>query len=437
MTHLTLSHHPVLLPSRCHLSRQSSDDDNHMDEDEWFTSYPMRNTPLPPTAQGRLEPATSEQCKDKGKEPLPEYEKSFFVQRPPTLLYEELVGPDRDQPSVDVKMVVLISYPGHRAVHPLLILVPIDLNPPLPTTSDPNPEKLPGSNRYNVDLVLKLVNRLKDLGVDVTVNDQRLRGNVTYRNEKIASFTSLVTSRRERLYSLMSGARDMLVESSKEIAQLTSTEALNIRRLDAESAYSDAALATVRKDLTSSSMESQMRLNRLRNQLPHSASFSAPPLRWFLCPRGPVALRSAPLPATLQKKVPVRLPPNHPLNHVEKRKNHLRSFSVDSESLTDTTTASAALSVVSSASASRRKHLATFLRTLELMVSGLTKAHAGVEKITKKLTSSNTTSVAQAPLVLSYPSSHAIEKAGSTAVKKAASVMVKPIQTLTMSLTLL
>ncbi|KAI8854695.1 hypothetical protein BC829DRAFT_438990 [Chytridium lagenaria] len=137
--------------------------------------------------------------------------------------------------------------------------------------SYPKAERTLGSNRYNIDLVFHLVQRLGDLGVEVTINEGQLKSNVAYRNERLESFTSLVDERRKRLYKTINGVRDMLIDSTNELAMLMGCGAFNIRQLDAETEYTDAALVAVK----------EMR-NRLTSHRHPSSPPAPPPVLWSL-----------------------------------------------------------------------------------------------------------------------------------------------------------
>ncbi|KAI8837315.1 hypothetical protein BC829DRAFT_447717 [Chytridium lagenaria] len=309
-------------PPRRRHSTQGSSDHDPMDEDDAIVHVLSDDEPPSTSNQLRagLEPAKSKQPNDKGKQPLLEYE-------------EELVGPDREH-------AILQRQDGCLSPHILVTVrprVPTVAPPSHPTTLNPEPhrsstvgdskpERKPGSNRYNIDLVFKLAKRLEDLGVEVTVSERRVKSSVAYRTEKIESFTSLIADRRERLYSLMCGARDMHFA---------------IRQLDVQSAYTDAALTAIRKDLTSSAMESQIKANNLREQRT-SRSPPPPPPPPAPAPTLLAASRLTTFPSVpLKRKTPVNLPPNHFLNSVRKKKvSPTSTSSVDSDWLTDTTTAS-------------------------------------------------------------------------------------------------
>ncbi|KAI8829578.1 hypothetical protein BC829DRAFT_450079 [Chytridium lagenaria] len=261
--------------------------------------------------------------------------------------FEKLLGVHRDQAirqraegSLDPRILIT----RRRPVPPAPLTPPACFNPVddaehgrSRSNSDPKTERTLGSNRYNIDLVFHLVQRLGDLGVEVTVNEGRLKSNVAYRNERLESLTSLVDERRKRLYKTINGVRDMLVDSTNELAMLMGCGAFNIRQLDAATEYTDAALVAVRHDLTSCLVNSQMKVKEMRDRLTsrrHPSSPPAPPL----VPLVP----SVPAPrALLKQRSQVRLPLNHPLNNVGKEQLPLtRLSSVDGDSLTDTTTSS-------------------------------------------------------------------------------------------------
>ncbi|KAI8841224.1 hypothetical protein BC829DRAFT_446790 [Chytridium lagenaria] len=343
------------LPSGLHSTR----DPSPMDEDEVF--HAPLDSELNRLKAG-LEPAT-EHSKVKGKEPLPEYEEVFLRPRvDDPCSYEELVGPARNR-------AIIQRQQGCLSPRTLVTVRPkapspsssrdVPPSPCLDGTSDPCSsntnlrEKEPGSNRYNIDAVLSLVERLKNLDVDVVINESKLKSNPTYRNEKLASFTALVDDRRAFLYKTISGVREMLVDATSELQTLLRIRQPTIRHLDNEHAYSDASLVSIRRDWTSVLVESQLKVKEARaKQLTLLQSPPPPP------PPPPALVLATPR----RLSANVRLPPNHPLTP----KKEALAIDLDGESLTDTTTASVGSvsdddnppdprQVIPSASSSRRK----------------------------------------------------------------------------------
>ncbi|KAI8849257.1 hypothetical protein BC829DRAFT_443086 [Chytridium lagenaria] len=278
-----------------------------------------------------FEPASSEHMTNKGKEPLPIIAWGS--------LRDQAIR-QRAEGSLDPRILIT----RRRRVPPAPLTPPACFNPADDaehgrscSNSYPKTERTLGSNRYNIDLVFHLVQRLGDLGVEVTINEGRLKSNVAYRNERLESLTSLVDERRKRLYKTINGARDMLVDSTNELAMLMGCGAFNIRQLDAATEYTDAALVAVRHDLTSCLVNSQMKVKEMRDRLTTHRHPSSPP-----APAPVPLVPSVPTPrALLKQRSQVRLPQDHPLNNVGKKQLPLTSLSsVDGDSLTDTTTSS-------------------------------------------------------------------------------------------------
>ncbi|KAI8829084.1 hypothetical protein BC829DRAFT_450291 [Chytridium lagenaria] len=302
-------------------SRRHTRDSSPMDEDEVvLVGY------SPPTNQLKagFEPATFEHSNGKGKEPLIEYDEVFLHPKVgDSSAYEELVGADRDR-------AILQRSEGRLSPLTLVTVRPRVPPPPPPRDDGPsrrlddpttsrhrststNPrEKEPGSNRFNIDAVLDLAERLKGLGMEVHISESKLKSNSTYRNEKLASFTALVDERRKYLYKTISGIRELLVDCTSELQSLLGTRQPTIRQLGDEPTYSDGALVSIRHDWNSVLIESQLKVKE-----------------------APLTPSSAPAPPR-RHGMEVRLPPNHPLL----RRDEQTVIDVDGESRTDTTTAS-------------------------------------------------------------------------------------------------
>ncbi|KAI8848313.1 hypothetical protein BC829DRAFT_443833 [Chytridium lagenaria] len=209
-------------PRSHHCTRESSYDDP-MDEDD-------------EVLRAGFEPASSEHMTNKGKEPLPdvvEWDEVFlFPKSKDPTSFEELLGVHRDQ---------AIRQRAEGSLDPRILIT---------RRRRAKTERTLGSNRYNIDLVFHLVQRLGDLGVEVTINEGQLK-------------VTLLT----RLYKTINGVRDMLVDSTNELAMLMGCGAFNIRQLNAETDYTDAALVAVRHDLTSCLVNSQMKVKEMRDRL--------------------------------------------------------------------------------------------------------------------------------------------------------------------------
>ncbi|KAI8847673.1 hypothetical protein BC829DRAFT_444459 [Chytridium lagenaria] len=308
-------------PRSHHCTRESSYDDPMDEDDEVVRVFSDdEHTSNLRKLRAGFEPASSEHMTNKGKEPLPdvvEWDEVFlFPKSKDPTSFEELLGVHRDQ---------AIRQRAEGSLDPRILITRRRRVPPAPLTPPAcfNPADDAEHGRSAPTATPKPSGhlRLGDLGVEVTVNEGRLKSNVAYRNERLESLTSLVDERRKRLYKTINGVRDMLVDSTNELAMLMGCGAFNIRQLDAATEYTDAALVAVRHDLTSCLVNSQMKVKEMRDRLTSRRHPSSPP---------------APPPRSQ-----VRLPLNHPLNNVGKEQLPLTSLSsVDGDSLTDTTTSS-------------------------------------------------------------------------------------------------
>ncbi|KAI8829921.1 hypothetical protein BC829DRAFT_449944 [Chytridium lagenaria] len=308
-------------PRSHHCTRESSYDDPMDEDDEVVRVFSDdEHTSNLRKLRAGFEPASSEHMTNKGKEPLPdvvEWDEVFlFPKSKDPTSFEELLGVHRDQ---------AIRQRAEGSLDPRILITRRRRVPPAPLTPpacfNPADDAEHGRSCSNSYPKTSGHLRLGDLGVEVTVNEGRLKSNVAYRNERLESLTSLVDERRKRLYKTINGVRDMLVDSTNELAMLMGCGAFNIRQLDAATEYTDAALVAVRHDLTSCLVNSQMKVKEMRDRLTSRRHPSSPP---------------APPPRSQ-----VRLPLNHPLNNVGKEQLPLTSLSsVDGDSLTDTTTSS-------------------------------------------------------------------------------------------------
>ncbi|KAI8837299.1 hypothetical protein BC829DRAFT_447700 [Chytridium lagenaria] len=302
-----------------------------------------------------FEPASSEHMTNKGKEPLP-------------IIAWGSSRPSHPPACRGAPLIPASSSLGARRVPPAPLTPPACFNPAddaehgrSRSNSDPKTERTLGSNRYNIDWS------------SISFSAWRPRDQ---------SLTSLVDERRKRLYKTINGVRDMLVDSTNELAMLMGCGAFNIRQLNAETDYTDAALVL------------QMKVKEMRDRLTSRRHPSSPLhlLRslWSLQYRSPGS-------AETEKSGPSSPEPSP--HNVGKEQLPLTSLSsVDGDSLTDTTTSSVGSasddddhtgppSGGSSCSCSRRKAPRHPLSRPRVYGLANTKhLTSDVEGITKKLT---------------------------------------------------